>query len=442
MAPITFLHLSDIHFRSKFSTGPHDLDHDLRNEVERDAEEMAKELGGITGVLITGDVAFAGLREEYEIGGMWIRSLCGKLGCPEQNVWTVPGNHDVNRHQVREGKMLRSFRTEVRKAGIESLDDVLREWLTDANGAQLLSPLHDYIDFASPFQCDMAVDRISWRKDLTLNDGSTLRLVGLNSVLPSDESDDDGANKLVLGTAQCRMEREDGVEYLVLCHHPPNWLRDADRFNDLVNSRSHIQLFGHKHRQRLEQVNESLRVYAGALHPDRKEMNWEPTYNLLTVAIEGTDDGRTLNVRVYPRVWSDTQTKFQPTNENSEMSRNYAFALGAWERAPESHGEVPPTHVVSGMTDGEKSGVDTTVGGSVMDPTRRLVYRFLTLPYRERLDVALKLKLLSDEDASVDETELYRRFFRRARTNNRLGDLWDEVELRHKSQGVVQNPFK
>jgi hypothetical protein len=59
LAPSTFLHLSDIHFRRNANT-PYDSFKDLRDELERDADEVAKRFGGVQGILISGDIAFSG----------------------------------------------------------------------------------------------------------------------------------------------------------------------------------------------------------------------------------------------------------------------------------------------------------------------------------------------------------------------------------------------
>mgnify|MGYP001592426904 CR=1 FL=1 len=78
-----------------------------------------------------------------------------------------------------------------------------------------------------------------------------------------------------------------------------------------------------------------------------------------------------------------------------------------------------------------------------MDPARTLTYRFLTLPYHERLAIAQKLHLLHDEDRSVqdEDAELFKRLFRRARESNILGQLWDEVESYHGDGRHQPNPF-
>lgn len=66
--PLKFLHLSDIHFRREVSGGVYDPDNDLRNELERDAErEVRTKPHRIDGILVTGDIAFAGIKDEFDV---------------------------------------------------------------------------------------------------------------------------------------------------------------------------------------------------------------------------------------------------------------------------------------------------------------------------------------------------------------------------------------
>ena len=91
---LIFVHLSDIHFRC-WSGSEYDVDNDLRNELLLDAESVSKDHGQPQGILVTGDIAFSGTSEEYDIAKEWLAELCIKLGRTLENVWCVPGNHDV-----------------------------------------------------------------------------------------------------------------------------------------------------------------------------------------------------------------------------------------------------------------------------------------------------------------------------------------------------------
>ncbi len=259
------MHLSDIHFRQRRSDRIYDLDQDLRNELERDAKAMRGRLGSVHGVLVTGDIAFAGRREEYDTARKWLKDLCSVVSCPPENVWTTPGNHDVDRSVTQNSPLLQTIHQQLRSKEPSGIDAELRKWLVDDTSGRdwIYKPIERYIEFALNFGCGIDPDSPYWEHDFKLNDGSTLRLRGLNSTLVSNNLDNDAEHKLILGSTQSTLMREDGVEYVTLCHHPPQWLRDQDQVEKTLNARARIQLFGHKHLQILDQINNTIRLTAG-----------------------------------------------------------------------------------------------------------------------------------------------------------------------------------
>lgn len=76
-----------------------------------------------------------------------------------------------------------------------------------------------------------------------------------------------------------------------------------------------------------------------------------------------------------------------------------------------------------------------------MGPARKLTYRFLTLPYHVRLELANTLELLNDDDNRVTDRVLFQRVFRRAKEQHRLGQLWEAVENRHGAPDTEPNPY-
>ena len=76
-----------------------------------------------------------------------------------------------------------------------------------------------------------------------------------------------------------------------------------------------------------------------------------------------------------------------------------------------------------------------------MDPARRLVYRFFSLPHQQRMAVIDALGLTEPDDAGISDLERCRRFFRRARDEQRLAAVWREVEALHADGDVAHNPF-
>jgi predicted phosphodiesterase len=305
MQKLLLFHLSDIHFNGSSGVTVHDLDSDVRNELIRDAARLTKELGSATGVLVTGDIAFSGQRAEYERAAAWLREFCLAIDCPEENVWVVPGNHDVDR-KLAGSKLTKALHEGIRSKDEASIDSELREIFADQQSANaLLAPLAEYNTFAARFQCSISPQKPFWERDLVLDCGTIIRLRGLCSALVSNAHDAKG--NVVLGTAQASVPRIDGVEYLTLCHHPPDWLRDQDSVVSHLESKVRIQLFGHKHVQRVQTINRTLRLTAGAMHPERHERGWVPTYNI--IEITRRHDER-LGIRLFQRRWHETDCRF------------------------------------------------------------------------------------------------------------------------------------
>ena len=71
----------------------------------------------------------------------------------------------------------------------------------------------------------------------------------------------------------------------------------------------------------------------------------------------------------------------------------------------------------------------------------RLVYRFFSLPYSQRVAVVQGLGLLDPEDAGAPELERFRRCFQRARDRGALAALWGQVEALHPDGDTSNNPF-
>ena len=433
MEKLIFVHLSDIHFTRASGVSVHDLDKNVRNELVLDATKVAKEVGPVTGVLVTGDIAFSGSETEFEHATNWLRDFCRAIGCHEESVWVVPGNHDVVRDKTKR-KLTRMLHQGVRKDGSE-VDKELREIFSDAqSAAALLEPLADYNKFAGRFGCSISAEKHYWERDLKLACGTPVRLRGLTSALVSNE--EDRRTGIVLGTAQATVERAHGVLHMTLCHHPPDWLRDHDAVEDHLKSKVHIQLFGHKHSQRIDEINGKVRLVAGAMHPERNEGGWLPTYNFLEVSRRDSDR---IGLRVYQRQWNQPDTNFVAWRDPNNGKDHREFFWSGFPAATktERHSGVP--HEAGGAAVAASvpsSVVATTVtekDDSMPPPNheRRLTYRFLTLPFRHQIAIANSLNLLTDEDQALSDEPLFRELFKRATADGLLAKLWDETEKRH-----------
>ncbi len=336
---------------------------------------------------------------------------------------------------------------ELRAGPAVTLDERLRKYLSDDEeaGAMLFRPLQNYNAFALQFRCDVDGKRLFWEHNLVLNDRSTLRLRGATSTIVSDETDDRHQAPLVVGSAQSLMQQEDGVEYLFACHHPPDWLLDQDNIEDHLRLRSRIQLLGHKHRGRMYPVGDSLRIVAGATHPDRTETDWEPAFNIVSIWVTTKGGQRVMELDVYPRIWSKRDLCFKAElSANQTENHHHSFGLPPWA-APASP-ISPEAAVATAASIQEAAGTSVlepesnSTGGRLVNPARRLTYRFMSLPYQVRIEVAQGLRLIENEDSDLKDPQRYEAYFRRAKERKLLGRLWEEVERAH---GVepLDNPF-
>jgi len=423
--PITFVHLSDIHFRKNANT-PYDAFKDIRNELELDAKDRANALGGVYGIVVGGDIAFSGKPEEYELANQWLRGFAIQIGVdPAERIWVVPGNHDIDRQSIEKSLLIQNIHKDLR-ADASMIDEKLAAYMVKDEEAKklILKPLQGYNDFAARFGCDLSPEKPFWEDDVTLNDGSLLRIRGLNSTIVSDEQDNDASHKLVLGKRQMEMTRQDGVEYLVLCHHPPQWLFDQDTAEDLFVKRARLQLFGHKHRQRLTRIDDGVRIASGAMHPDIREPNWQPRYNFIQICIK-RDGQRTMLLHVHPRVLrEDEGGKFmKEAQDGGGEFREFALPLPVWQ-SPKSMAK--PATVSNSVPITEAALVNPR--GANMRSARKLTYRFLSLPHHRQLAIAQQLGLVRDEDEGARDNELYRRYFSRAQEEHKLEEFWNAVE--------------
>ncbi len=433
-----FVHLSDVHFNDK-RKGFLDLDAEVRNEMERDCLRIKETLGPADGILVTGDIAYAGLPEEYATAEEWLAKLASLLDCSPENTFVAPGNHDVDRLAVSKSDVSRMIRAELRQCDVGAIDEMLaRKFRDPVAYANLYEPLANYNQFASRYGCDIGPERDIWESSFKLNDGSSLRVRGLNSTLVSDDSDNNADRKLVLGSFQCQFMQHEGVEYVSLCHHPPQWLRDEDGIDAILKARVRVQLFGHKHSQVLDRINDTLRLTAGAVHPDREEDGWNPRYNWLALHVDGLGEERKLIVKVYPRVWREENRAFAADyDENGDETREYEFELQPWS-LPEGNGEK-----VAKTPDAEaERELESREVSADMDPRRRLTYRYYGLAFNTRIAIAQSLGLLEDVDRDVAESELFRRFFERAVQRRLLERLWEKVEDQYDEGRLSENPFK
>lgn len=444
--PLILVHLSDIHFRQPAHGDAYDLDAPLRAALESNAIAVSREVGTPHAILVTGDIAFSGKREEYQDASTWLENLCENIGCEPVQVWCVPGNHDVDRQVILGDRSLRDARANLRKCDLTAIDSEMEDYLYKPR--VFYEPMEAYNEFAARFQCPLTKEAPVWHTDFMLNDGTVLKLHGFNSVLISDNLDDNAGHKLVLGRHQYSgLTAQDGVEHMVLCHHPPDWLREQDEVETALTASARIHLFGHKHWQRLTQINRALRISAGAVGHCQREPAWDPRYNWITIrVVPSPSGGREMEVCVFPKVWN-RETRAFGTDYNSAGGRDYrTFRLPLpvvvsrrppVVRGPVGHSSAEPRVEQAGPALEEADVLDNPI----TDPARVLAHRYFGLDYVKKMQIADKLSLYDDSDANLGGVELFLKHLERAKDHGQLKELWDVVEALHGDNKYPDNPY-
>jgi len=419
------LHLSDIHFRRGEVGAAMDPNFHLRNELVRDAERMCAQLGAPDAVLISGDIAFAGHPDEYGFATAWLGELCTRCQTTLASVFTIPGNHDVVR-QVASRAVIQALHRDIKAADPIAVDSTLRGLLSDEAAKRLLyESIEPYNLFAGQFFCDLLPpERMIAQRVLTLNDGSLLRLSGYNSAVVSSAADQ--PNDLFVDPACFQVTREPGVENVVLCHHPYNWLRQGDRLRDHLHDVARLQLFGHEHTNRIDMGRDWIRLAASAAHPDRGEPGWEPGYNLIELRVHGTGTDRRLETRVHVRVWQTAPGRFRPKMDRDEAVFCQSIRLDSWDGGTTVSATATDPAVAPAVLSAQDNAPAPT-RSDPMDTLRDISVRFFKLSLSQKSAIAGKLGLLEEEDVNQPDFERFRRVFIRARERDQVHDLDREV---------------
>lgn len=441
---LVFVHLSDIHFRYKRSGVTYDLDTSVRNALEHDVGYWARNFDRIDGVLVSGDIAFGGKPEEYTIAKQWLGKLAGLAKCPVHNVFTIPGNHDIDRDVFKDNDYIYGWHKDI-LGSAEEVDDKLGSYMkNELKVKPLFASMKAYQNFAKENGCFTTPQEPYWERDFALSGSVKVRIRGINSaILCSDRDTNIASNQLVVGEWQASHAREDGVICVSMCHHPPRWLIDQKTFDlcMLAPDAVPLQLFGHEHEFQVDPRENSLRLYAGAVQPSRSEEGWLPRYNLIELTGVQKDSEIHFQVRVWARAWNKTNRRFEADAKccSDEAPFTWQTVLGKREKISGSELKIKVSaepNVLSIQQSNEQGEA------SEVDATQELVNAFLTLPYHQIAEIANELDLVNDEDEDISAVEQYRRYFQRARQrSDGFKQLWEKVAQYHSAFSGRLNPF-
>ncbi|MFC1942848.1 metallophosphoesterase [Chloroflexota bacterium] len=229
---IKILHLSDLHANIKERDEIRRRTKTLLNDVESQYKE-------IDVVVCTGDIAFSGQLEEYELAKeLLFEQIINRFRVPKSNILIVPGNHDVNRAAINphyeEGIRLDINNT--RKAS-----DYL------ANDPNCLDRMQCYYNFIKEY---FNLDRqVFYSNTLTIR-GINIGFACLNSSWRCSSDHDEGTLFLSDWQVNTALDKLEGcVMKVALLHHPFSYYHGTESdytIKDIKRS-FEIALSGHIH---------------------------------------------------------------------------------------------------------------------------------------------------------------------------------------------------
>ncbi len=292
-----------------------------------------------------------------------------------------------------------------------------------------------YNEFAKKMNCQVYPGHLYWKQERELAPDVTLRIHGLTSTLLSGRNGaNDDRGSLYLSPLQT-IDPSPNVVNLTICHHPPDWLIDGDDVEDMLNERAMFQVFGHKHRQRIQENATYVRWSAGSVNPSHTEKQFEPSYNIIELAVAGEGADRRIDVASHLYRYQPHPEGFQPIrkSDGQEVFRHWipfpAEAVGGVTGGRIVEAVTPETLSASSTAQAPHTDAEASMGDA---RTRHLVDRFWDLDGSDRREIALELGLITDAEINLPEPQRYGVALIRASERGLLGRLEQLVDARER----------
>lgn len=316
---IRILQISDIHFLS--CEDEEDKYSQLRQRLLDDVDDLVDMRSDIDVILVCGDIANKGQKDEYKKAREFFKDLAEHCHCSLDHIFLVPGNHDVNWDSHKTSREL--LRKELFDE--KTNNDILTKWRKEEPLAMLLahSPFENYREMALIFdsndelaqaiidgESDLSNKKFYWKKHIGEEGGFKINIVGMNTALISGNGDyvpeKASGQKMFLPTYSYNLTRMKNEVNISMMHHPMSHVLRGGIVERSLDSRFQIQLYGHTHKQS-SVVKDVIKIYSGALQPDEVEGDeYVPIYNMFELHIDETDNGKRLVVDLYSRQGNDS----------------------------------------------------------------------------------------------------------------------------------------
>ena len=276
MREIAWLQVSDIHMRQR-----DEWSQDVVLRAMADSIRLRRSQGlALDFILATGDLAFSGRKEEYELVSRFFEELASASGVPRERIFCIPGNHDVNRN--RQKLCFQGARSALTSPN--AVDPVLAPDSDDL--ATLVQRQDAYRTFQAAFfggqERMVTSDGLAYASSLTIED-VVIAIIGLNSAWLAEGGNSDHGN-LLIGERQVinafnASDKLDAHVVIAMAHHPLHLLREFDRNATTrhITRRCDFYHCGHLHQPESHgagfDASACLTVAAGASFETRESQN-------------------------------------------------------------------------------------------------------------------------------------------------------------------------
>jgi predicted MPP superfamily phosphohydrolase len=222
----SWIHISDLHLKLSLSSWGQNV---VLREMISDLASRAK--GGVEPqfIIVSGDLASTGVRDEYEQVKEFLDNLRNVFSLSREHVFCVPGNHDVER-SVQKTCWYGASQLLMSQQKVE-------EFLSDTNERETLLLRQSEFraferNYCSSSLRKLTTDGLGYVAPLTVEE-LPICVVGLNSAWLCQGGKDD-EREIIVGDRQVI----DAIELLKeftprlvigVLHHPPDWLRRFDQ---------------------------------------------------------------------------------------------------------------------------------------------------------------------------------------------------------------------
>ncbi|WP_329835769.1 metallophosphoesterase [Stenotrophomonas geniculata] len=227
--------VSDLHIKGPASKGA------LRISALAGALGSLREHSDSILILLTGDIAFSGAKQQYDVALEKLSALKEKLladwGFSDIRITACPGNHDLD-FSKQSGT--------IRDALIGSLDSSQDKREIAQTLAQAQA---DFDDFSRGLDIEFADASPIAKYSLVQMGGMSFNLICANTSWSSRIKEDPGSVRMPASLLP-HMELSESLT-LALLHHPLNWYdpQDAKALSDWLDANSDIAFWGHEHRE-------------------------------------------------------------------------------------------------------------------------------------------------------------------------------------------------